>query len=288
MKLRTLLYIIILFLCFTHFLSCTNADDVINGDTQKRVVSLSPSATEILFAIDSGHTVVARTDFCNYPEEALQIPSLGGFDGKSFSLESIMAKKPDFVYATKGMHDHLIKPLESYGITVFLSHATSLTDIYEEITMVANLMGKEERAALVVAQMKENIAIIHKAVEEKSSRSVYWEVWSSPYMSVGSTSYINDLIHQAGGKNIFLDVHQDYPVVSEESILRRNPQVILLPGDTTITKENVLNRIGWENIEAVKNGDIFFITPDIVSRPGPRADIAVHLIATTLFPDDFF
>ena len=85
-----------------------------------RVVSLSPSGTEILFALGLNDKLVARTDFCNYPEEAKKIDSVGGFDGKSFSIENILSFNPDFVYLTNVMHNHLVNTLESLGIKVYL------------------------------------------------------------------------------------------------------------------------------------------------------------------------
>ncbi len=253
-----------------------------------RIVSLSPSATEILFAIDKGESIIARTDFCNYPEQALLLPSIGGFDGKAFSLESIIALEPDFVYATKGMHDHLKIPLEKYGIQVYLSEAQSLEGIYDEIQTIARGMNKEEEGLSLIDSIQKHVEHITNVVQHNQKKSVYWEVWHEPYMSAGSTSYIHDIIEKAGGQNIFGDIAQSYPVVNEESILIRNPDVILFPNDSSIEKAHIETRPSWDTINAVLTDSIFSIEADIISRPGPRSGLAVELIARKLFPNESF
>ncbi len=253
-----------------------------------KIVSLSPAATEILFAIGAGDRVIARTDFCNFPLEAESIPTLGGFDGKAFSLESIIALQPDFVYGTQGMHDHLKRPLESYGIQLYLSDAQTIESIYDEIISISHITGKNEAGEKLVLQMKKDIESLMGKIQNSQKKAVYWEVWHEPFMSVGATSYINDIIKTAGGENIFFDIASAYPVVSEETILVRNPQVILLPDDGAITKEDVKQRSGWQNVDAVIHDSLYYIDADITTRPGPRAAQAVEIIARTLYPHEVF
>ena len=239
-----------------------------------RIVSLGASATEILFAVGAGEQVVARTDFCNFPVEASSIPSIGGFDGKTFSLESIISYKPDFVVLFKVMHDHLIEPLEKYGISYYVSDANTIEDVLKEIAEIGKITGHEENALALVDEIQssiENLSLI-------SNKTVYWEVWNAPYMTIGATSFINELITKAGGKNIFDDVEQSYPAVNEESIIARNPDVIFIPSDSPVTVEDVKNRAGWKDISAVKNNRIFKINADITSRAGPRIKDAILLI----------
>lgn len=239
-----------------------------------RIVSLGASATEILFAVGAGEQVVARTDFCNFPPEARSIPSLGGFDGKTFSLESIIAYKPDFVVLFAGMHDHLIEPLQRYEIQYFLSDATSIDKVLAEIAEIGKITGHEEKALALVEEIQssiDNLSLI-------SNKTVYWEVWNAPYMTIGDTSFINELISKAGGKNIFADVEQSYPAVNEESIIARNPDVIFIPSDSPVTVEDVKNRAGWKDISAIKTDSIYKIDADITSRAGPRIKDAILLI----------
>ncbi len=254
----------------------------------QKIISLSPGATEVLFAVGAGEQVIARTDFCNYPSEALEVSSIGGFDGKAFSIETIIALEPDLVYATKDMHSYLQKPLEAYGIQVYMSAAQSIESIYTEIETIALLTGNKENGEKLVSNMKEQIQNVSNVVKNLSKKSVYWEVWHDPFMSAGSTSYITDVISTAGGINIFNDIKQAYPVVSEESILIRNPEVILSPSDSMTTNSTIASREGWNTIQAVQTNSIYYIDADITLRPGPRSVQAVKLIAEKLFPNEKF
>ena len=108
--------------------------------------------------------------------------------------------------------------------------------------------------------------------------NIYYEVWNSPFMSAGASSFINDIIVHAGGKNIFDDLTDAYPMVSEESIIARAPDVILIPKNTGITVEDVKARVGWSTIPAVENNRIFLIDDNLYSRPSPRvADVILEL-----------
>ncbi len=254
-------------------------------DTE-RIVSLSPAATEILFAVGAGDKVVARTDFCNYPQEASTIFSVGGFDGKAFSMETIIAQDPDLVIATTGMHDYLEEPLEGLGITVFMSNPETFESLYSEIEAIAELTGNKKVGKEIVDNMKNDIKDVAKKVEDFEPKSIYWEVWNDPYMSIGSKSFINEIIELAGGINIFASINEGYPTVSEESIIVANPNYIGLPeGPWSTPAESFYARNGWETISAVQNKQVIYITEDLISRPGPRVALAVKELAGKLYPD---
>lgn len=254
----------------------------------EHIVSLSPAATEILCAIGAHGQIAARTDLCDYPPEVKQIPSAGGFDGKSLSIEKILSFQPDLVYATKTMHDHLIEPLRSYGIRVYVSNADSVEEVIEEIGDMGIITGHTSKAAAVQQHIHSTIIMIRNAIRNKPVVRVYWEVWNSPYMSAGNTSFINDLIMKAGGTNIFADTANAYPLVSEEAIIARNPDIIIIPGTGSLTADMVTQRTGWNSIKAVKNKRIFFVDDNITSRPGPRIADALVILARAIHPDAEF
>lgn len=255
-------------------------------DLPQRIVSLSPSATEILFAVGAGDKIIARTDFCNYPEKAQEITAIGGFDRNSISLEAIIAQKPDLVYAKKSMHGYLEEALTKYGITVYMSVAESIEAIFAEIEDIAKITGNIPQGQELIAEMQTSLAMVQARVENKTPLNVYWEVWNAPYMSAGKSAYISEVIEMAGGKNIFLDIEQAYPVVSEESIILRKPDVIIAPDGTGKTVDEIISRAGWDGIPAVQNLNIYFLDADIISRQGPRVVLAVQMIAEHLFPND--
>ena len=240
------------------------------------IVTLSPAAAEILYAIGAGDQIVAVSEFTDYPAEAAAKPVVGGFDGKTLSIETIVSFKPDLVYLSEGMHNLLIEPLDSYGIKWYLSNPTSITAIEKEIIDLGELTGHQDEAAQVVAQMAEKMSSSNGG--SSKTTTVYYEVWNAPFMSAGSSSFINDVIASAGGTNIFVDLEDAYPMVSEEAIIARAPDVILLPMNNGVTAADVKNRAGWESIPAVMNDRIYVIDDNLYSRPAPRiADVVTDL-----------
>lgn len=255
----------------------------------QRIVSLVPSVTETLFAIDAQDMLVARSDFCTWPPEATAIPSAGGFDGKTISLERILSFKPDLVCLAEVMHNHLIQPLEDLGIKVFVSNAESVQHIQDEILMLGSLTGKMDDTMLLLdtisQQLKQaRIQATEKATVE-SPDTAYWEVAATPYFTPGKESFITDLLAAIGLENIFAQVPQAYPQVSEESIIAGQPQVIFFPdynhqGQQAV--QAIARRAGWKDMPAVANGKIFPVDSDLFSRPGPRVgEMALQLVSLT-------
>ena len=249
----------------------------------QRIVALSPSAGEILFAVGAEEQVAAVSEFTDYPPEAASKPVVGGFDGKTLSMESILGFKPDFLYLTDGMHNFLIEQLDSYGIKYYISKGDSIKAVMQEILDVGMLTGHEAKAKEVVSEMEKKLNAVKtfsSSTSTTSSRKLYYEVWNAPFMTAGSRSFINDIIFTSGAENIFADIDEAYPIVSEETIIARQPEYILIPASCGITVEAVKARNGWASIPAVKNNKIFLIDDNVYTRPGPRvADVVVELNA---------
>ena len=244
----------------------------------KSIVALSPSAAEILFTIGAGDQVSAVSEFTDFPEAAKAKPVVGGFDGKTLSIETIMSFKPDLVYLTEGMHNFLIATLESNGIAYYVSKGESIASVEQEILEVGKITGHEKEAAKVVDGMEKKLKKAAGAVKKGGAVKVYWEVWNAPYMSAGAASFINDVIKAAGGENIFSDLPDAYPMVSEETIIARKPAVILIPASTGIEASAVGLRNGWADIPAVKESRVFVVDDNVYTRPGPRvADVVLEL-----------
>lgn len=252
-----------------------------NKGLPRRIVSLGPAVTETLFAVGAGPQLVGRTDFCNYPPEVTKVASIGGFDGKTFSLESVIALKPDLVCLYTVMHDHLLEPLKKLGIAVYVSDVSSVSDLISEINNIGRITGHDAESASVTKRITDAVSAFTKSVS-KTGNKVYWEVWNSPFMTVGKTSFINDVISKAGGMNIFTDMQEGYPVISEESIIARNPDVIIIPSEMGYTSADIYKRQGWSSVSAVRNRKVFDIDSDIASRSGPRIYIAIEQIASFL------
>ena len=249
-----------------------SVETVLKNSEPQHIIALSPAA------VGAGKQIAACSEYSDYPQEALLLPRVGGFDGKTLSIETILSYKPDFVYLTAGMHDFLIPSLEEFGIGYYVSKGTSIQDVLIEILTIAVITGHEEQGNTLVKQIESQIDECKKTSEHK--KNVYWEVWNSPYMSAGKNSFINDIITTAGYKNIFGNVTEAWPIVSEETIIAKNPDIILIPATSGVTEESVKSRIGWENINAVKNGKIFIVDDNLVTRPGARIGESVKLLCS--------
>ena len=245
-----------------------------------RIVTLGPAATEIVFAIGAQDQLVARTDLCDYPPEAANYPSVGGFAGNTISLEAIIAYEPTLVYCFAGMHDFLVQPLEDLGIKVYVSDAVSIDAVKKEVLEIGELTGHQKGAQKVVkdmdATLKRTEKLIKSKMKTRQAPTVYWEVWHEPMMSVGKNTFMNDIITLAGGKNIFENEEYAYPMVSEEAVLDADPEFIFYTGD---------GMGGGEPSEIFKpKGGVYYMgDDDRYVRSVPRCVDAVEKLANILW-----
>ena len=178
------------------------------------------------------------------------------------------------------MHDFLAPLLAKYKIELFLSTATSFQDLKDEIQYAGKITGCEKNAR----QLNDKIDQIKSSIIRKTANppKVYWEIWSSPYMSVGKNSYISELISICGGTNIFNSTDIPYPTVNQESIIASNPDMIFIQSDSKLTVSDIKKRPGWNRINAVKNNQIHIIDSDTFSRPGPRTVDAMKTLSNII------
>jgi len=256
-------------------------------DEPERVVSLSPTKTEIAYALGLGDRLVGVTDYCNYPPEVEDIQKVGGFSDPN--VEQIVALEPDLVLAAS-IHQEEVEKLEEMGVPVLVLYARNLEDIYQGMELVGTATGNEAEAREQVDSMQERIEAVKSRLEMLDIGEpvrVYYEVYNDPLMSAGGRTIINEVISLAGGKNIFVDVEEEYPVVSAESILDSEPQVILFPkyhGTAELIIEEMRERPGWDELPAVQDERVFGVHDDVFSRPGPRVVEAVEEAAKILYP----
>lgn len=255
--------------------------------TPGRIVSLAPGNTEIAYALGLGDKMVGVTDNCNFPQEALEIAKVGGFSKPN--IEAILALKPDLVIAGN-KHVEQVKKLEEMGVSALILVPESMQEVFTAMQLVGKATGKDKEAEAIVAKMNERIQAVQAKVgsipQEKRVR-VYYEVASEPLMSIGSTSIIHEVVALAGGNNIFFDVTDRYPKISQEVLIERDPQVILFPkshGSMTMDAQTIAARPLWNTLSAVKQNRIYEVSADTVSRAGPRLVEAVEQLATLFYP----
>lgn len=258
----------------------------------ERLISLAPSITEILFAIGAGEQVVGVTSFCNYPEEATTRQVVGGFDSSTISIEQIVALEPDLVFVEDHLQQSVIDALDQVGIPVMAVAARTVPGVYENIVLVGQVTGHVAEAEQVAAAMQERIDAVAARVESiplEQRPAVFWEMWDEPLMTAGPETFTSQIIELAGGVNLFADVTENYPQVSMEEVVQRNPAVIMSSDSMgeKLTVEQVSQRPGWAEVDAVRDERIYLLNGDISSRAGPRLADAVEAAARALYPDLF-
>ncbi|MDR1325177.1 MAG: cobalamin-binding protein [Treponema sp.] len=253
----------------------------------QRVISLSPGVTEILFAIGAGTQVVGVTEYCNYPPETANRTKVGGFSGITVNVEQIVVLKPDLVIVSGEMHERIIALLDGLGIKSFAVEPSSFAQVYTTIEIIGQLTGHESGASRVVAAMRAKIVRAQVRRGNQERPGVFWELTDDPLMSIGGNTFISEAISLAGGKNIFEDLSERWPIVSAEQVLLRRPAWILAGDDhgVIIEPQALARRPGWSALPAVRNKHVALVNADMLYRYGPRLADAVLAIATILFTD---
>jgi len=257
----------------------------------RRIVSLAPSNTEILYAIGAGAQLVGRDETSDYPIQAASLPTVGGYSG--FNTETIVALHPDLVLAAGINTPELVASLEKLGLTVYyLSNPTTLEEMYTNLETVAKLTGHATEAAVLVDSLKKRVAAVDARILPLNSRPmVYYEIDATdptkPY-TYGPGSFGDLLIQRAGGVNIGSSLSGQFAQMSLEQLVVANPSIIVL-GDSNYgtTADSLKKRPGWEGLDAVKNGQVFPFDDNLVSRPGPRLVDGLEALAKLLHPDLF-
>lgn len=258
----------------------------------EHIISIAPSITETLYAIGAGDQLVGRTDYDNYPEAVLDLPSVGGFSADSISIETIISLEPDLVIGGSVLQGEVATALNESGIPCVIFEKNSVDGIMDLMLLLGDVTGNPEDAAAAVDEMKtrlSQVATVVDTIPEEERVTVFYEVWHEPLMTTTNQTFIGELINLAGGTNIFANLEETYPAVSAEAIIDANPDVILGPsshGDQ-LSAEMISAREGWSELAAVKNERIYIIQGDIISRAGPRVVDALEAIATALYPDYF-
>jgi cobalamin transport system substrate-binding protein len=256
----------------------------------QRIVSLAPSNTEILFALGLADKVVGVTDYCNYPPEAEEKPSIGGFSTPN--IEEIVALSPDLILAASRHEKQIIPQLEARGMTVFALAPGSIDEVLQAITLVGAITDKEKEASQLVAEMSRRIkAITDKTdnLSETQKPRVFYVTRADPLYSVGSNNLIHELITSAGGINVFQNLSGTI-TVSLEAVIQANPQVIIAGkqmGGGVAAFESLKTDDRLKDIDARINNQIYEIDVDTISRAGPRIVDALEQLAKMIQPGIF-
>lgn len=250
------------------------------------IVSLAPSHTEILFSLGLGDKIVGVTDFCDYPEEALDKEKIGSYT--EINIEKIIELNPDLVVQYGPGDEDITASIRDAGINILCYEPESIDDVIDVIEKLGKVTDTVEQAESIVNEMNDKKEEIVNKVKDSEKVKVFYEIWHEPLMAAGPGSFMDELINLAGGENIAADAEGEYPQFDIEQLIERDPQVYLAAQDSEEkTVESIKARPGFENISAVKNDNVYLLEPNIVSRPGPRIIEALEIVAKAIHPDLF-
>jgi vitamin B12 transport system substrate-binding protein len=245
---------------------CTNS----YAKDAKRIIALSPHSVEMLFAIGAGDRIVGTTESSDYPAEALNILRIGNYTG--IQIEKVVELQPDLIVAWKGGNKLAdLQKLESLGFNVVDSHPNTFQAISDDLIKLGVLTGLEKSAKKQADLVISKHQAIKAKYKNKRKVNVFYQLWDDPLRTVGPKSWVDALINDCNGNNIFHDAGSTYPLISMESVLTRNPQVIIVQHHKKgkSIQKGIWNK--WGMIDAVKNDHLYTIDPDILLRPTPRA-----------------
>lgn len=255
-------------------------DTIAAGTVAKRVVSLNPTTTEIVFALGSGDRLVGRTHWDLYPAEAQSVPDLGA--GIRPNVEAVLGTHPDLVllYASADNRP-AAERLRAAGVKTLSLKVDHIADFHRAVRLIGRLLGDSARGALVSDTVERTLDRVRNATASLPKPTVFWHIWDAPLITIGGGSYMNELITIAGGKNVYGDMPATSPTVGIEDVLKRNPQYIVTGPEGA---EKIKADPRWSAAAAVKGGRILVVDTTLVGRPATRLGEAALSLAALLHP----
>jgi iron complex transport system substrate-binding protein len=254
----------------------------------RRIVSVAPNVTEILFALGLGGRLVGVTTYCQYPPEALKIEKIGGYINPS--LERIVALRPDLVVGiAEGDLRTFVDKLTALKIPVYIANPRDALDVLTSIRKIGEVTFAPEPARKIVRSMEEKIRDVQGKVQGRPRPRVLHILDFNPLISAGKGTFVDDLIRLGGGRNVAETAAGKYPRFSMEEVLVQDPEVILLSSmksqDPLVKQRRWWER--WKTISAVKHGRIYVLDSDLIHRPSPRMVEGLEQVARAIHPEAF-
>lgn len=257
----------------------------------RRIVSLAPSNTEVLYALGLEDRVVGVTEYCNYPEAASEKEIIGGYS--TVDLEKVVSLSPDLILATSMHQAETLPALENRGLTVFVLDPITIDEVLEAIGLVGEVTGKVDEADALVSDMEERMAAVTDKTEGLSSEErprVFFITWHDPLMTPGSGTRHDEMIEMAGGVNIASEL-SGYADISLEAVIEADPEVMIagvgMGSGEDLTAQFMENEPNLETTAARRSGRLYEMNVDLAGRPGPRIATAVEEFARFIHPELF-
>ena len=251
----------------------------------RRVISLIPSATETLVALGAADRVVGRTRYDVAPEIASR-PSVGG--GLDPSVEAIVGLRPDVVIGWENDKRQAVREkLTAVGVPVVSLRTDDTTDVFRNVATLGRLTGRDSAAAALQRSLRAELDEVRRSVAGRPTPSVFYVVFNDPPMTAGPQTFIGQLIGLAGGRSAFPEVRQPWPTVSMEELVRRQPDVVVLPVGEFVSNaaDRLRGRAGWRELRAVRDGRVVTVPANLANRPGPHLGEAARALRAALHPE---
>ena len=247
----------------------------------KRIISLSPHVTELIFAAGAGERIIATVKYSDYPEAAKAIPRIG--DNRQLDIERIIAMKPDLLVVwMHGAYERVLEPLRKSGIPYFFSEPHKLEQIPETLLKLGSLFGTEKQAQISANAFREQLAQLSARNQNKSQVRTFYQVWGKPIFTLNDKSIISDVLRICGGKNIFGYLSAAAPTLSTEAVIQENPELILTGDSENQAGSGVEQWKGFTTMLAVKNHNLVAVDGDQLNRAGPRIIDGAKLVCEAM------
>ncbi|NLB54733.1 MAG: ABC transporter substrate-binding protein [Lentisphaerae bacterium] len=246
----------------------------------KRIVSLTPSDTEILFALGLGDRIVGVTKWCDFPEEAKKKTQVGDVN---ISVEKVVSLSPDLIIAHATLNDSVIRQLEGLGKTVIALDPKNLEEINKDISLIALACKKEKEADILNCEIIDKIKAVSESSKSKTGARTLVAVQANPLWAAGPETLADEMLAICRAENVARDARPGYNTFPIERALARDPQVIIVGKEDE--RDFFLNSPVWKNTTAVKSQKVVVINPDLLVRPGPRISQGLVKLAESVMLD---
>lgn len=245
-----------------------------------RIVSLTASNTEIVYALGLGDRLVGSDQDSNYPPEVAKKPRVGGCAAPD--MEHLVALNPDIVLGSTLQTKAIIDQITGYGIPVFVVNANSVDGVISDVRKVGELLGVKDRADKLAGSLEAEVKAVEASTKGTPKQKVFVELSADLY-TCGKKTFLADMVRRAGGDNLGDRTDREWPQISLESLVTQNPDVIVLTDSAAgVTADQVRNREGWRDMAAVKDNRIAIVDQDVTCRPGPRMGQGLRQLAKAL------
>ena len=259
----------------------SNGSTVRLEQAAKRIIALAPHAVENVFSAGAGDRLVGVVDFSDYPEQAKSIPIVGGY--QKLNIEKVIELKPDLIITWESGSSHTNNArLKEFGFTVYENNPIELEDVAKTIKDIGILAGTSDTANAVADHYLEELKRYKQHNKDKEPVGLFYQVWNSPLRTISGQHIISDAMRVCGGVNIYHDEIAVAPVINIESIIERDPEVIIASGMSSARPEWLDDWKKWQVLQAVKKDNLFFVHPDHIQRHTVRLLFGIKSICEQL------